>query len=493
IGSRSARKFTGDYLATLDYRDFLGLTGSFSFGGQAYWDTESLNLATGRGFAGSGVTTVGGAAVTFGGEEFSEEINLGAFVQNRFEFGDLFLTGAVRIDGNSAFGENYGFQVYPKADVAYNLGPGTLGFSSAKLRAAVGMAGKAPGAYAKFQTYQPNTVLEDQPGVSPDNPGNQDLEPENKLEWEVGADLGLWNDRIGIDATFWNAVTQNALLRINLPPSEGFSSGQLQNVGELLNRGFELSVNAGIIDQSAFRWNTGINYEWNKNEILDLGETAVLDSLPIYEGSEVVRWEHHYRLGGFWEGLPSQEIITRGIVGWDAEAREHIRSDYGFYQGREFPDHMASLNNDFTFGGNLRLAVQLRGEWGASMANSDRSYGVRQLAYDEYLRHLDANGERTPAADSVLNYMRLVTPVDSRNHVRLQEVSLSYVLPDWLTGRMGLDRSTLTLAGYNLMWWDHCNCPDPNQQYRGGDSFNTSPFLGVPQPRRFLLSFRTRW
>jgi hypothetical protein len=127
------------------------------------------------------------------------------------------------------------------------------------------------------------------------------------------------------------------------------------------------------------------------------------------------------------------------------------------------------------------------------MANSDRSYGVRQLAYDEYLRHLDANGERTPAADSVLNYMRLVTPVDSRNHVRLQEVSLSYVLPDWLTGRMGLDRSTLTLAGYNLMWWDHCNCPDPNQQYRGGDSFNTSPFLGVPQPRRFLLSFRTRW
>jgi hypothetical protein len=118
---------------------------------------------------------------------------------------------------------------------------------------------------------------------------------------------------------------------------------------------------------------------------------------------------------------------------------------------------------------------------------------VRQYAYDEYNRHLDANGEPTAAADSVLDYMRLVTPADSRDHIRLQEVALTYQLPDWLLGRIGLDRSSLTVAGYNLYWWDDCHCPDPNQQYQGGDDFNTSPFLGVPQPRRFLLSFRTRF
>jgi hypothetical protein len=158
-----------------------------------------------------------------------------------------------------------------------------------------------------------------------------------------------------------------------------------------------------------------------------------------------------------------------------------------------FPDHLASLNNDFQFGESVRLNVQFRGEWGAVMANSDRGYGVRQFAYDEYNQFLDADNKPTAQADSVLNYMQLVTPADSRNHIRLQELALTYQLPDWLIGRVGLQRSSLTLAGYNLMWWDGCNCPDPNQQYLGGDNFNTSPFLGLPQPRRYLLSFRTRF
>ena len=58
---------------------------------------------------------------------------------------------------------------------------------------------------------------------------------------------------------------------------------------------------------------------------------------------------------------------------------------------------------------------------------------------------------------------------------------------------IGLGRSSLTLAGYNVHWWDDCHCPDPNQQYRGGDDFSTSPFLGVPQPRQFVVSFKTRF
>ena len=81
------------------------------------------------------------------------------------------------------------------------------------------------------------------------------------------------------------------------------------------------------------------------------------------------------------------------------------------------------MNNDFQLGSSLRMAVQVRGEWGASMSNSDRSYGVRQLAYDEYVSLLDAQGNTTAASDSVLGRMRLASPVDSRDNIRLQEVS----------------------------------------------------------------------
>jgi TonB-dependent SusC/RagA subfamily outer membrane receptor len=73
IGYRNSRKFTADYLGSLNYElPFLGgLGGSFAFGGQGYWDIISTSMATGKDFAGEGVTTVGGAARTFGGETFS--------------------------------------------------------------------------------------------------------------------------------------------------------------------------------------------------------------------------------------------------------------------------------------------------------------------------------------------------------------------------------------------------------------------------------------
>jgi len=496
IGYRNARKFTADYLGNLNY-DLPWFSGAFAFGGQAYWDVESLSMATGKDYAGPGVTTVGGAARTFGDEEFSEEVNIGAFAQNRFDLGDLFVTAAVRIDGNSAFGENYGFQVYPKADMAYNIPEGARpGFlSSAKLRAAVGTAGKAPGAFDQFQTYTPNTVLDDEAGVSPNNPGNDALEPENKIEYEAGFDLGLLENRVGVDFTFYHATTKNALLGIALPPSLGFSSSQLRNVGKILNKGIEVSLNSTLVDASSFRWNANVNYEWSHNEILDLGDTAIPDSLPVYEwGSNTpVRWDYFNSLGGFREGYPVGTFVSRKIVNYNPDTNKHTRSTYSSYLGKLFPDHLASFNSDFQFGQSLRLNVQFRGEWGAVMANSDRSYGVRQYAYDEYNQFLDANQKPTAQADSVLDYMRLVTPADSRDHIRLQELALTYQLPDWLTSRVGLQRSSLTLAGYNLWWWDDCHCPDPNQQYQGGNSFSTSPFLGLPQPRRFLMSFRTRF
>ncbi|MDE2752222.1 MAG: TonB-dependent receptor, partial [Gemmatimonadota bacterium] len=463
---------------------------------QGYWDIISTSMATGKDYAGEGVTTVSGAARTFAGETFFEEVNIGAFVQNRFDFNNLFVTGAVRIDGNSAFGVNYGFQIYPKVDAAYNLPasmlPGLV--SSAKLRGAVGMAGKAPGAFDQFQTYVPNTVLDDLAGVAPSNPGNADLEPENKIEYEGGLEMGLWNDRIGVDATYWHAMTQNALLRIALPPSEGFSSSRLENVGEILNRGVELAVNATIIDQSSFRWSTGANFEWIHNEILDLGPTAIDDSLAVYDANgQLTGWNYHKSLGGNYAGLPIFEQRSRVITGWDPTSRRHSRSAYLTYVGNQQPVQLASIFNDFAIGQSLRVAVQFRGEWGAVMSNSDRGYGVRQLAYDEYLELLGPGGERTPASDSLLDMFRLLYPIDKRDHIRLQELSVSYVLPADMMGSLGLGRSSLTLSGYNLHWWDDCHCPDPNQQYRGGDDFSTSPFLGLPQPRRFILSFKTRF
>ena len=503
IGYRSARKFTSDFLSSYDYDNLFGmdfLTGSVSFGGQGYWDVASLSMAIGKGYAAEGVTTVTGAAERLGNESFSEEINLGFFMQNRFDLSDdLFFTAAVRADGNSAFGDNYGFQIYPKADVAYNIPQSVLPemVSSLKFRAAVGMAGKAPGAFAKFQTFFPIVVLDDKPGVAPAGAGNQDIEPENKREVETGLDIGLMNNRIGMELTYYDARTINALFYLPKAPSTG-TYGRTENCCIWLNRGFEAAVSGSVIESSALRWNMNLTYEWNYNRLHDLGDAAVDDSVPMYtEDAETgfwhfSHWRHTRQLSGWFEGESIGNLWSRYINGWDPEARVHTLTDHYFNIGLRFPTHMGSINNTFQIKNDLTVRFQLRAETGADMQNADRAYGIRQYGYDELLVEANPDGTLNEVGDSILDFHRKVWALDSRAHVRLQEVSLAYTVPESVSGRLGLQRTTVMLSGYNLHWWDDCNCQDPNASYSASD-FDGFPFLSPSQPRKFQLSVRTRF
>lgn len=514
IGYRSARKFTSDFLSSYDYDNLFGmnfLTGSLSVGGQGYWDVASISMALGQGYASDGVSTVSGASTTRGSESFSEEINLGFFVQNRFDVtDDLFLTAAVRADGNSAFGDNYGFQVYPKADVAYNVPqaflPGLV--SSLKVRAAIGMAGKAPAPFAKFQTYFPITVLDDKPGVAVASPGNQDIQPENKREIETGLDIGLMNNRIGMELTYYDARTINALFYLPKAPSSG-TYGRRENCCIWLNRGFEGAASAQLFESPSFRWNMNLTYEWNYNRLHDLGPNAIDDSVAMYErcrggtwsdGGACTEgwwrfdyWRQTRQLSGWFEGESIANLWGFGLESWDPETRRHGYSERPFNLGLRFPTHMGSINNTFQIMGDLTVRFQFRAETGHHMQNIDRAYGIRQLAYDEYLVALNPDGSSTDMSDSILNRHR--TPawaIDSRAHIRLQELSLAYTVPESVSGRLGLERTTVMLTGYNLHWWDDCNCQDPNSSYSASD-FTGFPFLSPGAPRKFQLSVRTRF
>lgn len=477
IGYRSGVTTTVDYLATLGLDLTSRIDSDFSVGAQGYWVDESLSMAIGRGYAGPGVTTVGGAATTLADEYFEESITLGVFAQNRLSISDrLFATLGIRVDGNSSFGANYGLQPYPKADVAYLISE--EGFlpeviSNLKLRAAIGTSGLAPGAFDQFQTYTPTAVLEtDQPGVTPANPGNPDLEPEKTTEIEGGFEMGILEDRIGLEFTAYRAVTRDALLRVSLPPSMGFSRQQLQNTGEILNSGWELSLNTSPVATPRFRWHTQLNLDGNRNEILSLGPNAV-------DG----------RLGAHREGKPVNSIWGYVIEDYDPATNRHTRSDTTVYFGSPLPTFNASLGNTLSFG-PFRLYGLVSAERGAWFNNGDLPYRIRQGASDYYYETFE-NGQPTARTDSLVNYYTLVTANNKRDNIRIREASLSYSLPSNLTSPFGVGSTSVTLSGQNLQWWDDCMCADPNMQYAPGNSRNFSGFLAMPAARRFLLSLRT--
>ncbi len=497
LGYRNSQTVTADYLSTLRFELSDQLTTNLSFGAQGFWDTERRNFAVGRGFAAPGVSTVGAGTVREATEVFIEEIQVGFYGQSRVAFQDkLFLTAGVRVDGNSAFGDNYGLQTYPNVQLSYDVTNESFVpsfITQLRVRGAIGTSGLAPGAFDKFQTFSPLTVLDDQSGVQPATQGNDQLSPEKTTEFEGGFEMGFLNDRVGIEFTAYKAITKDALVSAQVPPSQSFGSSPRSNIGELQNRGWEASLRVTPVESRSLRWSTDLRLDGNENEITDLGRDLSADTAFT-------------RLGSLYLGLPVRHRRARVPVAFDANLIRHTSSDTAIYIGPSLPTFNLSLGNELTLGA-FRLYGLVTHESGAYFGNSDRPYRVRFRTGDEYLGLLDYSKCPTSAAgydcrneqqmrtfksDSLFDYMNRFSTEDSRDNWRLREVTVTWTMPDAFTSRFGFGRTVLTLAAKNVMWWDDCNCMDPNMTYLGGADFGESAgFLAMPQARQFLLSLRT--
>src|SRR5207237_6049284 len=140
----------------------------------------------------------------------------GFFLQELLGWKDrLFVTGGLRVDGNSAFGSSFGLQTYPKISAAYVLSEESFWptriLPTFKLRAALGESGKAPGAFDAVRTWDPVAADEGKPGFTPFQLGNPNLGPERTREIEIGFDASALQDRLGVEATAYRARTMDAL------------------------------------------------------------------------------------------------------------------------------------------------------------------------------------------------------------------------------------------------------------------------------------------
>ena len=271
------RTLTLDYVGTLSVGLIGDLSTSFSWGGQSVTTEETSNAAMSQDFPGPGEPTVSSGAVSLGFETRQRVINAGFFFQNVLNLKDrYFLTAGVRVDGNSAFGQNLGLQAYPKVSASYILSeegfwPQSLG--SLKLRGAYGQSGRAPGAFDAVRTWNPGR-LGSEVAFLPNNLGNPDLGPERTEEIEAGFEGSFLGDRLGLDFTYYHRTTSEALFGIRQIPSTGGWSSQLDNVGRIRNVGVELTANATLLRGEAFGWDLGGTVATNYSTTLDLGGAA---------------------------------------------------------------------------------------------------------------------------------------------------------------------------------------------------------------------------
>lgn len=237
---------TVDYVGTWSQRFSSALSSQFSWGCQVFNGWDHRQYGTAENFPGPGEHTLSSGALRLSSESMLKSVSAGFFFQELVGINDrIFLTAGLRVDGNSAFGKDFGLQPYPKFSWSWVISDEPWwaeGWPVLKLRGAIGESGKAPGAFDAVRTWDPISAYEGKSGVTPANLGDPNLGPERTREIEIGFEGSAFGDRIGLDFSWYRAVTQDALVPVQYPPSQGFVNPQLTNVGELLNQGVEVAL-----------------------------------------------------------------------------------------------------------------------------------------------------------------------------------------------------------------------------------------------------------
>ncbi len=149
--------------------------------------------------------------------------------------------------------------------------------NSLRVRASWGTTGRSPAPGAALTTLVSapfNITGSTSAGANPGNPGNADLRPERGTEIEAGMDASFWNDRVSTELTYYNKKTTDLIIAKPIPPSLGFNTNPLANVGEVLNSGLELAVNVTAVELNNFGWTFRAGANTLRNELTDLGGVA---------------------------------------------------------------------------------------------------------------------------------------------------------------------------------------------------------------------------
>ena len=505
--------WTVDYSGSVRARLSDNFTSRFSGGMQLNARQYRRYTVTGDGLVANNLNLIGSAANTEASEGFEEQTSLGFFLQEQIGWRDrVYVTAAIRVDDNSAFGSDFSLVAYPKASFSYVISEEDFfsvpGVNDLKLRFAWGQAGNAPAPFSADRTFSTAlTAVDDASAVAllPSEFGNPDLKAETGSEWELGFDASLFGGVLGLEVTYYNQHTKDALMSIPDAPSSGFSGSHLVNIGEIANRGFELLATASPVRKANFAWDLTMSVGLNSNELVSFGETR--DEIQFGGFTNSQRHREGYPLGGFWavdvfrDANGDPIVDAGGNVDVDFECSWPDTDDpdgYGGscherYVGSSTPTREIAFANTFTLFGDLRLFVNFDYKGGFYQLCAICSINNRSDQNTWEINNPDAD----PVDVEVALSQQTETYIQAADFLKLRELSLTYTIPRSLGGPFRASRWSVTLAGRNLWVTTKYDGPgDPEVLWSRGSSanrFEVLDYASVPPPRRLSASINVNF
>jgi TonB-linked SusC/RagA family outer membrane protein len=404
------------------------------------------------------------------------------------------LTGTVRRDGSSRFGANNKWGTFPSVSAAWRITGEEFMQSSGnwltnlKLRAGYGVTGNQDGigeykslsilGVGRDSYYDPATGTWSL-AYSPTQNPNPDLKWESTKQTNIGIDFSLFN-RITGTFEWYNKQTEDLLYTYQVPQPPYLVGTMLANVGDLSNKGIELTLNANIIKNDNFTWDTNFTFAKNKQKIESLSNQTYKTDV-IYSGSlhglsgmsnqfsQIIK--EGYPVGTFWgpksEGLDADGNI---IVGTEDQEIGTAQPDFSLGVGMNF----TYKNVDFGFTGYGMFGQDILNATDMMLNDPNRlpSYNVT----DDYL---------TSGITSSPQYSSYW--IEDGSFFRLQTVTLGYTIPF----KDSASKLRLYVMGQNLAVFTNYKGVDPEVNFSGLDSPGIDRFNNYPRPRTitFGLNF----
>ena len=442
------------------------------------------------------------------------------------------LTASLRADGSSKFGKDNKWGYFPSLALGWTLSEipfikKTNIFDNFKLRASYGVTGnnQIP-AYSSIGLLKPgNYVFNDvfYSGKVPSNVANPNLKWETTDQYNVGVDLGFFNNRLTITAEAYYKKTTDLLLEVQLPLSSGFETA-LKNIGSFSNKGFELTVNSVNIDKNDFKWRSDFTFSLNRNKILNLGDKPEFyfdaNVFPSKFNNEIL-----VRVGGstgVYYGYIENQVINNqteaanspkqaqvGIpdtnnIGqvkiYDVNGDGLINSSDKVPIANTTPEFLGGLNNEFTYK-NFDFSFFLRYSYGndvinGNIGNIDKGNignwnTLRAMSNYSYNAAYNPNGTfHGENSNGVYSSLFRSAYVEDGSFIKCDYITLGYVMPKSIVESLKVNKFRLFARVNNPFMFSRYSWFDPEVNAIGGTAGKVGGGLDLGSyPRTTTVTF----
>lgn len=440
---------------------------------------------------------------------YTESLNY-QMLRVNYKFDNRYIiTGTLRKDGFSGFAENQKTAFFPSGAVGWNISKEAFmkdvdWVYNLKLRASYGISGNQTSRYSSLARLTTRAAYVFGDGEGPAFGQELTSLPNPNLRWEktaglnVGVDFSLFTNRIEGTLDVYKNVTNDLLFAVRVPYLTGFDQIQT-NLGEVQNKGVELSLTGNVISVSDFSWKATVNFSKNKNEIISLtgkdeDGDGVEDDL-IQNGlfiGKSINAIYDYEVNGIYqigeENVPPGYSAGRYRIVDQNTDGSITQADDRTILGTRDPDFRASLLNTFKYKNfSLNIFINtIQGGKDSYIAPNDNA--LYRDANTLWLNNLSGIDYWSPQNPDGLNALAAGAPAiagrrfENRSFVRLQDVSLRYSFDKSLLEKIGIGDFSIFVSGKNLATWTKWRGWDPEFQDTS-DSNPNNHIYGVGMTR----------